>query len=315
MVEAARISYRDYPTAVNAIGQSNKTYRNEWSEYAKMDSAANQAQMGIGLSSNLAQLCLCYYWTKISKNEYDEELQELYNNCVILATLAQILIDGIKRSFEVDALTELERIQNLPCMQKYEDRIINGKLKRVRKDFPLFMKYIREVPMTKNGNDIPFSEIKKSRKKIIDRIDDSFICPMNWLQEYLDKIQGSKKNNVISTKEFFISMPGKADNRQMGKIRKIVEDFDHWVKYHSNKLSDDTEESVDEVIRKTKEVQNEIGNFRISNITMNRLIGSVLGVDEKINIDKKYKEASKYTRKMLNQMYKYNKEQFLNNFK
>ena len=77
MVKAARISYRDFPTAINAIGQSNKTYKNEMSEYAKMDSMANQAQMGIGLSSNLAQLALSYLWTKRAHNEYDEEYTEL----------------------------------------------------------------------------------------------------------------------------------------------------------------------------------------------------------------------------------------------
>ena len=315
MVEAARISYRDYPTAVNAIGQSNKTYKNEWSEYAKMDSAANQAQMGIGLSSNLAQLCLSYYWTKVAKNEYDEELIELYHNCVILATLAQILIDGIKRSFEVDALLEVDRIQSLPCMQKYVEVVKNGKIKKIRKDLPYFMKYVKEVPTTKNGNDLPSSEIKKSKDKINNRIDESFICPMNWLQEYLNKIQGSSRSNIIPTKEFFIYMSGKADNAQIGKIRKIINDFDNWVKVHSNKLNSNEEEYVNELIYKTKEVEEQIRNYRISNITMNRLISSVLGIDLGVRSDRKYKEASKYTRKMLNQMYKYNREQFLKNFK
>ena len=280
-----------------------------------MDSLANQAQMGIGLSSNLAQNCLSYYWTKIAKNEYDEELTELYHNCVILACLAQILIDGIKRSFEVDALMEVDRIQSSPYMQKYEERIVNGKVKKIRKDLPSFMKYIKEVPMTKNGNDLPYSEIKKSKKKIEDRISNSFICPMNWLQEYLNKIQGAPRDaDVVDTKEFFINKPGKAHDKQMGKIRKIVADYDHWLKYHSSKFNGDIEESMDEVIRKTKEVEEQIRSFKISNITMNRLIGSVLGVDLGINNKKKYREASKYTRKILNQMYKYNKEQFLSNF-
>ena len=90
MVEAARISYRDFPTALNAIGQSNKTYKNEMAEYAKMDSMAQQAQLGIGLSSNLAQLALSYLWTKKANNQIDDEYKELYNNCIILATLEQI---------------------------------------------------------------------------------------------------------------------------------------------------------------------------------------------------------------------------------
>lgn len=319
MVKAARIAYKDYPTAVNAIGQSNKTYRNEWSEYAKMDSAANKAQMGIGLSSNLAQLCLTYYWTKIANGEYDEELEELYHNCIILACLAQLLIDGIKRSFEVDALTEIERIQSLPCMQKDEEVMINGKIKKVKKDFPLFMKYIKGIPrVKKNGNEVPYSEVKKTKDKLKSRIDTSYICPMNWLEECLDKIQGAPIKKSIPTEEFYIradkDKDGLPDDAQMGKISKIIADFDRWVRSNSKFYNENMEETVDKLISKTKEVQEEIAGFKISKSTMNRLIGAALGVDKEIIDDEKYKQASKYTRKILNQMYKYDKEKFLSNF-
>ena len=177
MVEAARVSYRDYPTAVNAIGQSNKTYKNEMIEYAKMDSIAQHAQLGIGLSSNCAQLCLSYLWTKKAKGEDDAEAIELYHNCIVLATIAQILIDGIKRSFEVDGVAEIERIRATPVMTRKRKEIINGKEVEVKNDFPKFMKYVREVPLTKNGIEIEYSEVKKAREKISGRVDESLICP------------------------------------------------------------------------------------------------------------------------------------------
>ena len=66
---------------------------------------------------------------------------------------------------------------------------------------------------------------------------------------------------------------------------------------------------------KSLRVLENIRKYKISEITMNRLIGSVLGIDKGVNNSKKYKEASKYTRKMLNMMFKYNNKMFLSNFK
>lgn len=328
MVEAARISYRDFPTALNAIGQSNKTYKNEMSEYAKMDSIANKAQMGIGLSSNLAQLSLSYLWTKKSKNEFDQEYEELYHNCIILATLAQVLIDGIKRSFEVDAMAEIERIQEMPCMKKRKKKLDldgnvvldrNGNPVMLRKDLPEFMRYIKGVPATKDGKEIPYETVKKNREKIIDRIDTDLVCPMNWLVDCLNKIQGSKRSKVIDTKEYFINMPGPANNRQMSKIRKIIEEYDAWVKLHvkSKKyyFNEGEEDYMDEFVEKSEEVLELIRPMKINSITMNRLIGAALNVNRGVRNDRKYANASKYVRKMLNIMYRYNKDMFLNNFR
>lgn len=317
MVEAARISYRDFPTALNAIGQSNKTYKNEMEEYARMDSAANRAQMGIGLSSNLAQLSLTYLFTKRMKGEIDEEYEELYHNCIILATLAQLLIDGIKRTFEVDAMTEVERIKNLPSMQKYKDVVINGKIKKVRCDLPEFMKYVKEVPYTKDGKEIPYETIVKNKNKISERINNEYVCPMNYLVDCLNKIQNISKSHEVPTEKYFIYNVGWADNRQMGKIRKIVEDYDAWTKLHiqSNKVYYDTEEDyMDDFKEKSQEVINQIKGIKISKITMNRLISTALGIDKGVRNKAKYLNASKYVRKMLNLMYRYNKELFLANF-
>lgn len=319
MVEAARISYRDFPTAMNAIGQSNKTYKNEMSEYAKMDSTAQNAQLGIGLSSNLAQMGLSYLWTKKAHGEIDDEYMELYHSCIILATIAQILIDGIKRSFEVDGMQEIERIQNLSSMQKfYEEEAENGEKVLIRRDLPRFMEYIREPPLTKNGKEIPYKEVSKKKKVLHSRIDPNIICPMNWLEECLDKIQGFRTDAPIDTSEFYIYKSGWADNRQMGKIRKIIEEYDAWTRTHisDKRLIWDEEEFIwDEFKIKSEYVLESIRKFNISNITMNRLIGSTLGIDTKVNNNKKYKHASKYTRKMLNMMYKYDKKRFLSNFK
>lgn len=88
MVKAAMVSYRDFPTVVNDIPESGKTYVNDMREYARMDSAMQCAQKAIGGSSDSAQLCQSYMWAKVAKEEFDEEYEQLYHNVVILAVLA-----------------------------------------------------------------------------------------------------------------------------------------------------------------------------------------------------------------------------------
>ena len=303
MVEAARIAYRDYPTVVNEVPESGVAYNNTKTEYAKMDSKMQSAQKAIGGSSDTAQLSQSYYWSKINKNEIDDDMQQYYENTVILAVCAQLAIDGCKKVFAVDVVNDIERIRQQPCMKK-------------QKDYPKFMKWTHEIPITKNGKERSRDDIKADKKKVIRRIDNDIVCPMNWLQDCLDKIQGAGKNNVVDTKKFFIKNPGAANNRQMSKIRKIVEDYDGYTKrimllIHDNPESDDL---YDLLKIKTDDVLNYLRSKKISKLTMNRLIGSVLGIDWGVNNNYKYNEASKYVRKMMNLLYQSDKRKFLENF-
>ena len=302
MVEAAKIAYRDYPTVVNEVGESSTSYGNSKSEYARMDSFMQSAQKAIGGASDTAQLAQSYYWSKIANNELDDDCKQYYENAVILAVGAQLAIDGCKKTFPVDINAEIARIRSQPCMKK-------------QKDYPKFMKWTHEIPVTKNGKERSQSDIDKDRARIKRRINPDIICPMNWLQESLDKIQGSNKKNVVDTKDYFIYMPGQAQSRQMSKIRKIVEEYDGYTKHVMRFLEDsDNNELYELLMLKTEETYEKLCRFKISKITMNRLIGSVLGVDTWVRNEYKYKDVSKYTRKLLNMMYKVNKEYFLKCF-
>ena len=54
-----------------------------------MDNKFSGTQMGIGWSSNLAQLAMTYYWTELAKESPNEFLlKEYYDNFVILSVLA-----------------------------------------------------------------------------------------------------------------------------------------------------------------------------------------------------------------------------------
>lgn len=306
MVKAAKIAYKNYPTVVNEVGESSMSYDNTMADYARMDSAMQAAQKAIGGSSDTAQLAQSYYWDKINKGktiETDDECRQYYENAVILAVAAQLAIDGCKRLYEVDVNNDITRIRSQSCMKKI-------------KDYPEFIKWTKEIPVTKNGKERPQEEIKKEKNAIKRRINNTIICPMNWLQESLDKIQGAERRNIIDTSNFFVRITGQADHRQASKIRKIVEDYDGYTRRILLLIQDNPESDdyADLLMVKSNQVIDEIKKLKISKYTMNKLIGSVLGVDWGVRSDRRYKDASKYVRKILAILYKANKERFLNNF-
>ena len=212
----------------------------------------------------------------------------------------QVAIDGIKRQYAVDPNDEIARIRVMDCMKR-------------EKDYPLFMEYTHKIPVTKNGTERPYEEIKKDKKKIKKRIDRGIVCPMNYLQNWLDKIQGAVKCDTVDTYEYFVKMKGKADFRQLSKIRELIEDYDAFVR-RSMAYSEGNDEYSEAVITKTKELIDIISRMKLSAITINRLIEVSLGVMSRTHTDVQYKNASKYMIQTFSILHRMNREKFLNNF-
>lgn len=341
MVNAAKECYKNYPTIVNALSESGLSYDNTLEEYAIMDNKLANSKMGIGESSNLAMLALSYYWTfknnpalldkyfcntdntNLSEEQKNKIIKELYDNFVILSVLAQVIIDGCKREYDVSGTDEIKRLRDLPSM-KYiltreiydeDDNIIEEKY---RCDFPKFMKYTRTIDVTKNGKPRKQSDIIADREKLDKRINDDFVCPMNWLGECLDTIQGASMKNATPTEKFFIKINGQPNKRQISKIRKLVDDYDKYVKYNQPKDINDENDMLiyynnleirfNKLIDSCKKIK--IGNI----VTINRLIETAFGIDKGNNQYQRKGENSSMCRKMLNTLYKMNPEKFLTNF-
>lgn len=317
IVNCAQICYRDYPTIVNALKEESKSYGNSKTDYAIMDNKFSGSQMGIGWSSNLAQLAMTYYWTEKAKDKPNEELmKEYYDYFVILSVLAQLVIDSCKKTFEIDGNDEIKRISKLPCMTMTKSiERDDGKTKTIKCDFPAFMKYTREIKVTKDGKELPYETISSNRHKLNRRINYDLQCPMNWLEEWLDKIQNISRNNVRPTKDFFIKMQGFANNRQMSKIRQLVELYDGYIKYYAIIPKNDDNSISFKMADVSNEILDRLSKIKIGNIiTINRLIETALGLETNNNKSLFYKDAKKYTRKMLNMLYKMDKSRFLSNF-
>lgn len=103
IVDYASYCYSHYPTIVNNIPKEKNIYDYSLENYANIDNNLAAAQLAIGESSNLAQLCLTY--------TYNFEDKKYQDYVCILSVLAQCAIDNAKRRFDIDLNEEISRIK------------------------------------------------------------------------------------------------------------------------------------------------------------------------------------------------------------
>lgn len=142
IVNWAKHCQSNFHTIVNNIPKNKNVYDDTMDDYARVDNELAEAQMAIGTSSNLAQMCLSYSDSLDDKN---------YNDYVaILSVLAQCAIDNAKRRSDIDINSEITRIKKEIGVKE------NG--------FPVFWKKIK-------GQEL-------SEKAFINY---KLTCPMNFL--------------------------------------------------------------------------------------------------------------------------------------
>lgn len=309
LVECAKECYMHYHTVVNALAESGITYKNNMSEYAKMDANASKAQLDIGESSNLAMLAISYYWTELEKPIPDmNKLKELSDNFNILAVLAQVAIDSIKREYEVSVRDEINRIKKMECMNITKE---NSKGKIVKCDYPYFMKYVKEVPTTKNGKELSNTQISMSRNKILNRINKEINCPMNWLEFEFDKLFIMPKNKKIDISNYIVNLctdVKKVNTYQVNKIREMAINYSAKLT-KLNSLEDDYELMIEE----TNQIIEQVSKIKMGKQTLNYIIAAALNVNTQ-NKRNKYRDFIKYRRKLLTILYRVNRTNFLKNF-
>lgn len=110
-------------------------------------------------------------------------------------------------------------------------------------------------------------------------------------------------------------MSGKANYKQITKIMALTEDYDRYVK-NLNCLDDiDGEEYNLLLLEKSKNVLSELEKTKINNlITINRLIETALSLKMKSPSKSGVDKGCKYSRKILNLLFKTNRSKFLSNF-
>ncbi len=317
MVECAKRCYEEFPTIVNELKESGITYQNTKSSYAAMDTKFAKSRMGIGYSSNLAQLAMTYYWSELNEEEPDElKLSELYDNFVILSVLAQILIDSCKREYEIDGNQEIARISKMACMNPtITVRKSNGEIVQEKKDFPEFMRRTRPIKVTKNKKDVSVDLIQKQKDKLKNRINPDLICPMNWLQVLLDKIPYASTSLTNDIEEFYIKNLKTPDYTKMTKVMELIESYSKDITtllINDYSWEMDSFEYNNEIVKISENLYDEISKIRLNEPTINRLIGMSFSL--KMKKSKYFNDEIKCVRKLLNCLYHNNPKFFLRQF-
>lgn len=244
IVKAAKECYQNFPTIYNAIPKSNKSYNNTLKDYAKMDNSLSEARVAIGVSSNLAQLAMSYYWGE--KNEIFKKQQK--NNFIILSVLAQVAIDNAKRVYNVNLNKEIKTISKQACMMHNK---------------PNFWRYINITDPKKINKDIK--------------------CPMNFLTTIIDKnVISAPKTNTTNLIDYVKIQNEKPNKKQIKKIIDIVTEYATSVKSLMISDNNNPEKLLSQLDLLHEEIILKLQQLSLSEATLNTLIVKALS-DRKNN--------------------------------
>lgn len=212
LANLARKSYIEYPTIINEIRESEENnYHFTPEDYARMDNSIADAQQSIGISTDIAQLALSYYY---DNNMQDKELEKCF---VILSVIAQISIDLAKRTYVIDIVNEIKRLSHLPCMK--------------RNDIPAFFAANKKKRINKEFDE---SKVVKSMN-----------CPMDIIADIINNnvIKYSSREDHVALREFLNKdIKGSPNRYKTGKIVSEAAEYNKTIKYiekNKNKYNDD----------------------------------------------------------------------------
>ena len=226
IVECAKRAYLKYPTIVNNIPKDKNKYNNNLETFARIDNTLSHAQSAIGLSSNLAQFAQTYM--------YNFKDQKYKDYVCILSVLAQCAIDNAKRTFDIDIISEIERIKQDMNIDE------NG--------VPAFWKHVKDYKTKLDDKKFNSAKINKNLK-----------CPMNYLMDL--KFNNSRSNeSTLPISYFFEKFELDEDRRKCRKVEELIEkysidlfiyntkySFDDEYRYYKEVIEIDFDEMLDDI--------------------------------------------------------------------
>lgn len=334
-VYRACLESQKFPTIVNKFKKSTIKYNNSMDDLTIVDNMLQQNQKAIGTSSNVAQLYMSQYWEIIDEieqkqnelgynslylGETTEEIEELkqrldslLDSVAILSVLAQVAIDSAKRQFIVGE----------------NGHDLNKEINRLRKELPMkakptFWQYTsiaydnKEIEKRLKNNDINWNKYNKStkefkikqlKKDMIEELVD-YNCPMNWILEEVELINNKTKVKKLSNDNFLIIYGTNKTQRrnQCKRIESIIEKLTNECKIISQDYSINKDDKYEIYEALYDEALSKINGLKISLDTMSVLITRALSENNYFN------DNGKIRNKLLNILYRYNKNYFLKCF-
>ena len=246
LAELARTAYMEYPTIINAVEEKGVSeYHFCPEDFAKMDNAISAAQISIGVSTDLAQMALSYYYAGKMKSR---ELEDIF---IILSVIGQISIDLAKKNFDINVVNEINRIKRLSCME-------SGLV-------PRFMANAKKIKNPK----------KKYSEGTVQRMN----CPMDIMAEIIgketNKYPGNRKER-LPVREFFDEniLKMKADNRKAERLAQVIQKYNDSMQKIRTDYGLDEEDEAYFVLKNSvlNNALHKIGNKNIDQAIVMKLI-------------------------------------------
>lgn len=246
LAELARTAYVEYPTIINAVEEKGVSeYHFCPEDFAKMDNAISAAQISIGVSTDLAQMALSYYYAGKMKSR---ELEDIF---IILSVIGQISIDLAKKNFDINVVNEINRIKRLSCMK-------SGLVPRFMADA---------------------KKIKNSKKKYSEGTVQRMNCPMDIMAEIMEEetIQyPENRKERLPVRKFFDEniLKMKADNRKAERLAQVIQKYNDSMKKIRTDYGLDEEDEAYFVLKNSvlNNALHKIGNKNIDQAIVMKLI-------------------------------------------
>lgn len=278
-----------FPTIKNNIPKDTTQYKNTALDLSYIDNKLMSSQMGIGLSSNLAQIALSYSYTFLDK-KYQDYVS-------ILSVLAQIYIDSSKRAYDIDLNEETKRIQ----------RDLNIK----NNGYPIFFKPIQKYNNKRNG----MGSLNISANKY----NESIRCPMNVLYNMNLYPEIDRSSPSIPMDKFFIQHPLEIPKIRSIRIERLIEKYSFKLGQFQQSSEDD---SQDELLLLRNDFEQLINDLKQLNLgakylgLMSYLINRSLCITSKTKDGRNLTKSKTHNNRaiLLKVLYTLNSEMFLKCF-
>lgn len=327
-------SYDDYKVCFNDIDNDTTPYVLSNEDSAKIDNALAGSTTQIGEVTNCTQLILSLIAHKVKKGMSKDhvDIKKLMKYVEITTVLAGISIDSAKRQYKVNPSKVLNKIRKELTLNEIDfnntskeiQKYIKSELKEDKNQKfygkPNFWKFVQNDDHTKNKKKVDEQENKedelieqdskkKEKKKDKPLLVTHYDCPMDYLFDV--KFDRADGKDPLKFKDLLVDKDKRGGNRgQKKQLEDLADDYQNEIT-HAIMTSEEDELNVqlEEAIEKYEE---KFSKFKVNENTMYALL---LEVNDQTENGKKKEDKNNSCMRLMNQLYKFQKQMFLNAFK
>lgn len=294
MLPAARTCYENYKVCVNGIKTQSKPYNLSDASMSAIDNDLMASKFNIGNTVNLSQLCVSVYNDAVNRGK--KEPKNVLKKIDSLSILAGLAIDMCKKKVDIDIEDELEYIKS-DLKLKYRIDTVQKKVKKeiVEEQVKVELKPLFWVNVSDNEN---------AGKKLT-----HYKTSMDYLQIIMKNTPNSIRRDAVPLSNFIKDYNKKlSDRKQRDKIFALGEDLQKGVSSVFLKyIGEDDDTKEERYIAQDDTYEFYISKLGKLNVKYHTMCDIIAKLDNDSN--------SNFRVRLMNALYKANKDLFLSVFK